>query len=556
MAYITTIFQIFGSLGLFLYGMKVMSEGIQKAAGDRLQRALNFMTGNRLSAVLTGIVVTALIQSSSATTVMVVSFVNAGLLNLIQAIGVIIGANIGTTITGWVISLIGFQINISAFALPAIGIGFILFIAVKWGRKDLGEAILGFGFLFMGLDFLTKSVPTIDENAIAFIGNVSQPGFISVLLVVGFGLVITLLIHSSSASMAIIITLAHNGIINFPMAAAMILGANIGTTIDALLAAIGTRTNAKRAALVHLLFNVIGTSWALIFFKPFLWFVDAITPGKIDVTTIANHLAMAHTMFNVVNMLLFFPFIKPFAALVSFLIKEKEPESRARGVYRLPYTAASIQDTPELQVVRAEKEIRDMAALVQEMFEQFRATLVQRDPENIDIAVQELREQEEYADQMREEISRYLIECTRQQLSPRSEQKVSLLLRVVADLEDMTDACFNLVLTVQRSVHKRLEFSKKEVEALEPYLLLVRDFLAFVKEHLGKPLSVEELQHAQALEEQIDAFRSKLKKLARKNIEAGADVKTELLYIDLVRRIEKLGDFSFSITEAISHMAA
>lgn len=552
MVYIDTVLRILGSLGLFLFGMKIMSEGIQKTAGDRLQRILNFMTGNRFAAVLTGLAITAIIQSSSATTVMVVSFVNAGLLTLFQAIGVIMGANIGTTITAWIVSLIGFNLNVSALALPAIGIGFILYMAIKWKLKDQGEAILGFGILFLGLDFLTKALPKIDYESIAFIASVSNLGFLSEMIGALVGVGVTLIVHSSSASTAIFITMAFNGVVDFPMAAAMILGANIGTTVDALLASIGTKAVAKRAALVHILFNIIGSVWVLILFRPFLQFVDFITPGTPTGSGITTHLAMLHTIFNTVNAVVFLPFIRPFERLVTFLIKDDPKEIQV--VYRLPYTTASIQETPELQVPRAVKEIKDLAVLVQGMFEQFQAALQAKHAGTVDDLVDKLKEKEDYADQMREQISRFLIECTRAQLSPRTEQRVAQLLRIVADLEDMTDDCYSLSLTLQRSYHKKLVFNRKELDALEPYILLVRDFLAFVREHLGASLSVEDLEHAKILEEKIDQFRSKLKKLARKNIESGADVKTELLFIDLVRRIEKLGDYSYSITESLSHI--
>ncbi|WP_304244909.1 Na/Pi cotransporter family protein, partial [Gracilinema caldarium] len=508
----------------------------------------------RFAAVFTGLAITAIIQSSSATTVMVVSFVNAGLLSLFQAIGVIMGANIGTTVTAWIVSLIGFKMNISALALPAIGIGFILYMAIKWGLKDQGEAILGFGILFLGLDFLTKSLPKIDHESIVFIASVSNLGFISEMIGTAVGLGVTLIVHSSSASTAIFITMAFNGMIDFPMAAAMILGANIGTTIDALLASIGTKAVAKRAALVHVLFNVIGSVIALAVFQPFLALVDFIIPGEPTGAAITTHLAMLHTLFNTINTILFLPFMKPFERLVTFLVKDDPKEVQA--VYRLSYTAASIQETPELQIPRAEKEIQDLAGLVQGMFEQFQEALKAKHGGAVDEIVELLKEKEDYADQMREQISRFLIECTRAQLSPRSEQKVSQLMRIVADLEDMTDDCYSLSLTLQRSYHKKLEFNRKELDALEPYLLLVRDFLVFVREHMGKALSAEDLEHAKTLEERIDQFRSKLKKLARKNIEGGADVKTELLFIDLVRRIEKLGDYSYSITESLSHMPA
>lgn len=554
MAYIDAILRMLGSLGLFLYGMKIMSEGIQKTAGDRLQRVLNFMTGTRFSAVLTGFLITALVQSSSAITVMVVSFVNAGLLTLIQSIGVIMGANIGTTVTAWIVSLVGFKFSVSAIALPAVGIGFILLVAVKWGRKDLGEAILGFGILFLGLEFLTKSMPRIDAEAVSFIASVSHLGFLSTLIGAASGIGITLILHSSSASTAIVLTMAHSGMIEFPMAASMILGANIGTTVDAFLASIGTKTVARRAAMVHVLFNVFGTIWALIFFNPFLALVEFVTPGSAIGAGITTHLAMLHTVFNLTNTIILFPFVGSFARLVSFLIRDDDPATA--GPYRLVYASGSIQDTPELNILRAEKEIRDMAGVVEAMFERFRTSLVEKEGGgDVDLMVVELKEKEDYADAMREELSRFLVECTSRQLNPKSERNVSQLLRIVADLEDMTDDCYSLSLTLQSSRAKKLEFNKKEMAALTPYVLLVRDFLSFVKENLGQHLSEHQSAYATALEEQIDQFRDKLKKLARKRIESGADVKTELLFIDLVRRIEKLGDYCYSISEALGHMA-
>ncbi|QQO10411.1 Na/Pi cotransporter family protein [Breznakiella homolactica] len=552
MEYIGIVFRIAGSLGLFLYGMRIMSDGIQQAAGDRLQRVLNFMTGNRFTAVLTGLAVTAIIQSSSATTVMVVSFVNAGLLTLTQSIGVIMGANIGTTVTAWIVSLIGFTLNISSLALPAVGLGFVMKV-VKWKHRDLGDIILGFGLLFLGLDFLTKSMPSISADTISFIGRFSNLGFLSTLLGAGIGVVITIILHSSSASTAIVLTMAHGGLIGFPMAAAMILGANIGTTIDAALAAIGTKTAAKRAALVHILFNVIGTVLALIFFNPLLSLVSFITPGPADGVGIANRLAMFHTMFNVLNTLVFFPFVTPFAKLVSFLIKDKDGEKEPEP-YKLEYISGSIQDTPEFNILRAEKEIRDMAGIAASMYSRITAAIQNLNADTVKGLVEEMQEKEDYADQMREELTRFLIECTRQQLNRRSEQNVSQLLRIIADLEDMTDDCFSVSLLLERSVRKELHFKSKEMEALLPYIGLVEEFLSFVQEQLGHHLTEEQSEYAEKLENKIDKSRNKLRKLGRKRIEAGENVKTELLFIDLVRRIEKLGDYCYNITEALYHM--
>jgi phosphate:Na+ symporter len=553
MEIVSTLLRIAGSLGLFLYGMKIMGDGIQQGAGDRLQRTLGFMTGSRVSAILTGCIVTAIIQSSSATTVMVVSFVNAGLLTLMQAIGVIMGANIGTTVTAWIVSLIGFTLNISTLALPAIGIGFLA-RTLKWKYQGIGNAVMGFGLLFLGIDFLTGSMPALNPDNLNFLKSLGSGGFLHILSYAGAGIVITLIVHSSSASTAIMLTMAYKGILDFNSAAAMVLGANIGTTIDALLASIGTKTIAKRAAMVHVLFNVIGAVAALVFFNPLVALVKFISPGEAE-AHITTQIAMFHTTFNLLNTILFFPFVKPFAALVSFLVKdndEKEPEN----VYSLPYLSGAIRDTPELSILRAKNEIRGMAALVFSMYQKLRDSLQNLTSESADALVADLRDKEDYADQMREALTSYMMECTRRELNRSSEHNVSLLLRIIADLEDMTDNCYGLSLLLERSVRKNQIFKRKEMEALDPYMGLVGEFLSFVKEQLGGKLNEEQSLYAKELEEKIDMSRNKLRKLGRKRIEEGADVKTELLFIDLVRRIEKLGDYCYSISNSMAHMSS
>jgi len=561
MAILYTLLKIIGGLCLFLYGMKVMSDGIQRAAGNRLQRFLNFMTGNRFIAVLTGFAITAIIQSSSATTVMVVSLVNAGLLNLTQSIGVIMGANIGTTVTAWIVSLIGFSFHLSQMALPAVGIGFICSI-VKWKHRNLGDFILGFGLLFMGLDFLTKSMPDLG-NSFDFITKVSNLGFLSYLIAVTAGMAMTLLIHSSSAATAIMLTMGYNGVVSYEMAASMILGANIGTTIDAALAAIGTKTNAKRAALVHVLFNVLGTCWALPLLKPLLALVNLVTPGSMTPGMIydpmvATHLAMLHTVFNLTNTVVFLPFVKYFAAFVTLIIKENKNEITAPVHYRL-VVPIKMQNTPEMSLFYAEKEIRDMANLALSMFTRFSGVLqslseLQEQDRQIvvDTLNEELTHKEKYADEMRDQIGAFLMECARKRLNPRSEQRLSQLLRVISDLEDMTDDCCSLSFLLETGVKEGRIIKKKEMEALSPYLQLVEDFLNLVKKNLGKTLSADTLQNARELESAIDENRDKLRKMGRKRLESGKDVKTELLFIDLVRRIEKLGDYCLEIAETLA----
>jgi len=561
MGIIGALFNILGGLCLFLYGMKVMSDGIQQGAGDGFRRALNFMTRNRVAGVITGFVVTGIIQSSSAVTVMVVSFVNAGLLTLTQSIGVIMGANIGTTVTAWIVSLIGFSMKISLLALPAVGIGFI-FAIIKWKYRVLGEAILGFGLLFLGLDFLTRSMPQIGDS-FNFITRASGHGFLSSLIGMGAGLVITLIVHSSSASTAVVITMAFNGIIGYEMAAAMILGANIGTTIDAALAAIGTKTAARQAALVHVLFNIIGTCWALPLLKPLLALVNFVTPGNmtgiIQDPMVPTHLAMLHTVFNLINTIVFLPFVKQFATLVSFIIKDKKIEEIQERHYHLEYISGSMRDTPELNILRAEKEISDMAGLVSDMFGEFSSILnSMKEAPLKEVAVNDLiadyKEKEIYADEMREALTDFLVECTRERLSSHSEKRVSRLLRIVADLEDMSDACYGISLLLELSVRKNHVIKSKEVTALIPYVALVEGFLNFIKNiKLGSVISKEQAMWAQSIENQIDESRDKLRKLGRKRIEAGKDVKTELFFIDLVRRIEKLGDYCYSIAGALTY---
>jgi phosphate:Na+ symporter len=339
----------------------------------------------------------------------------------------------------------------------------------------------------------------------------------------------------------------------------MILGANIGTTIDAILAALGARTTAKRTALVHVLFNVVGSLVALIFFRPLLFLVDQITPGAREGAGILTHLAMFHTVFNIFCTLVFLPFVNQFAALVTFLIKEKHGETGERRAYKLEYSSGTIQNSPELNIIRAEKEIRDMAGIASAMYARVSAALGSLrqavDPEAaVDALVRDMQEKEEIADEMREELTRFLIECTRQKLGHQSDQRVYHLLRIIADLEDMTDDCYSVSLLLERSVKKDLIFKEKEMEALAPYVALVQDFLGFVREHLGHHLTADNAVYARVLELRSEKSRNKLRKLGRKRIEAGENVKTELLFIDLVRRIEKLGDYCYNISEALGKM--
>lgn len=542
--------ELIGSLGLLLYGMKLMSDGIQKSAGDSLHRILNYMTGNRFLAALTGLGITAIIQSSGATTVMTVSFVNAGMLTLKQAIGVIFGANIGTTVTAWIVSLFGFNFKLSAIAVPLFGFGFFLTFIKKLKKEGLGEAIMGFALLFMGLELLAKAMPNLTPEQIYYLNYFSDKGVLGLFVGVAIGMVFTMLIHSSSASTAIILTMSYNGMLSWEFAASMVLGGNIGSTFDAVLAAIGTKLNARRAAAVHVLFNCIGTIIAMIFFKPFLRFVDFLIPGDVTPQTITNHLAMLHTVFNASCTLLFLPFVNQLARFVEFIIKPSANEPPS--TYVLNVQEVSFKDNAESHIFMAEREILDLSTIIQKMFISLLELLKNPSTENLEETMEFMSQSEDYVDQMQEELTRYLVKVSRLPLSEKSQNNVRQMIQIVDDLESITDDIFSASLLLDRSARKKIKYEANEMERLEPYLEVVDNFIKFVHTHLNKPLSKSELQTAHAMEDQIDLFRKQLKKLARKRLEEGADVKAELSYIDLVRSIEKMGDHAFSISEALA----
>jgi len=560
MALISLLLRLAGGLCMFLFGMKMMSDGIQQSAGDRLRKTLNYMTGTRFTGVLTGFVVTGIVQSSSAVTVMIVSFVNAGLLTLTQSIGVIMGANIGTTVTAWIVSLIGFSLNISSLAMPAIGIGFIMSV-VKWKHKSIGDIIMGFGFLFLGLYFLTQEMSGINA-LIPFdaIGAFSHMGFAAIMIGAGAGFVMTLLIHSSSAATAIVLTMVFNKIVTYEMAAGMVLGANIGTTIDAVLASIGAKTAARRAAIVHVMFNVIGAIWALPLLKPLLLLVDFITPGQPVGVGATAHLAMLHTVFNTINTILFLPFVNQFTKLVTLIVREK-PEERSEH-YVFAAFSGGITVTTELKMVRVEKEIRDMADIAASMYAHFSEALrglreSQKNDSDRNNAIAELCEEmqkkEMYTDEMREILTGVLIECTRVQLNIRTEQRITHLLRIINGIEEMTDECYSISRLLEKSVRKNRIFRKEEMDELIPYVYYVEKFLSLLQMQLSSKSTAELAVQTMELEEEINNTRKKLQKLGRKRIEAGMDVQTELIFIDLVRRIERLGDYCASITTEITN---
>lgn len=539
------LLELIGSLGFLLYGMKLMSDGVQKSAGEKLQRALSVLTGNRFISLLTGLVVTMIIQSSGATTVMVVTFVNAGLMSLAQSVGVIFGANIGTTITAWIVSIFGFNFNISAFAIPVFGIGYFVSLIKKGSYKNWAEAIMGFGMLFLGLSGLSD-VFTPDQ--LGWLFKIQGDGVFAILFGFFIGIVITALLHSSSAFSAIVITMAFNGLINWEMAAAMTLGSNIGSTIDAILAAMGTSADAKRSALIHVMFNVFGTILALIFFHPFLNLVMMLTPGGAH-SNIAIRISMLHTVFKTLSTVIFLPLQNPIIALSKRIIKEDAKDKS--NVYKLEFTELMAKDSVTTHIIQAEKAIADMTDVVTDMFDKIQIGVTKRNAQFIEDYQEASSLQEDYVDQMHEQITHYLVRCQRLQTTDKQLNHISNMIQIVDELENMSDSCCGTIMLIIRSIEKKMKFQQEDMERLLPYIELARQFLQFIRININKQLTPEKLELASELENGIDDFRKDLKKVARKRLESGADVKSELLYIDIVRTIEHIGDNCFNISETL-----
>ena len=495
-----------------------MSSGVQKSAGAKLQHALALMTGNRIVGLVTGLLVTMIIQSSGATTVMVVSFVNAGLLTLSQSVGVIFGANIGTTVTAWIVSLFGFNFDISKFAVPLFGAGFFLSLLKNSYFKNSGEAVMGFGLLFLGLAGL-KETFSFRAEQLTFMNTVQSWGIISILISFVLGIIMTALIHSSSAFTAVIITLAFNQIVTWETAAALTLGSGIGSTIDAVLASVGTSSDARRAAIIHVMFNFFGTVAALILFKPLL------------------------------ALIVMLPISAYLIKLSTILIKDVERDKLKH--YHLEFTEGS-KETAAMHIIRVEKEIADMTDVVTGMFDRLQAGFSKRTHDFIREHSDALRDAENYCDQMHEQLVRYIINCEHLPISESQRGNLSLMIQITDDLEAMSDECFCSGMLIQRSIEKKMKFPQEDFEHLIPYVELARQFLQFIRININRHLDTEKLQLARSIEDEIDLFRKNLKKIARKRLENGADVKSELLYLDLVRQIEKIGDHAFSISEMLA----
>ena len=548
------LLKLFGSLALFLYGMKIMSEGLQKFAGDRLRRILTAMTTNRVTGVLTGMLITALVQSSSATTVMVVSFVNAGLLTLSQSIGVIMGANIGTTVTAWIISALGFKVDIAAFALPLLAFGIPLLFSQKSNRKSIGEFIFGFSFLFMGLSMLQANAPDLQKNPdmLAFVQNYTDMGVLSILLFVFIGTILTMIVQASAATMAITLIMCANGWISFELGAALVLGENIGTTITANLAALTGNTQARRAAMAHLMFNVFGVIWVLCVFPFFTgavsWFVENVMGSTEMSVAVPFKLSAFHSAFNICNVLILIWFVPFIERTVCAIIPQKEQDEE----YRLRYITGGMLSTAELSILQASKEIHLFAERTRRMFGMVRELLHTEKDDDFNRIFSRVEKYENISDSMELEIANYLNQVSEGRLSSESKLQIRGMLREVTEIESIGDSCYNLARTINRKRQANEDFTEQQYEHIHSMMALDDEALAqmiTVIEHTDHPAT--DVNKSYNLENEINNFRNQLK---NQNI---VDVNNKdysyqmgVYYMDIIAECEKLGDYVMNVVEA------
>jgi len=551
---------IFGSLSLFLFGMKTMSEGIQKLAGDKMRSILAAMTSNRFMGVLTGFLVTTLVQSSSASTVMFVSFVNAGLLNLTQAIGVIMGANIGTTTTAWLISLLGFKLNISAISLPLVAISFPLLIMKKESRNFLGETLLGFAILFMGLEFLKTSMPDLNSNPEIFeaLARLTDYGFFTTLIFLGIGTLFTIILQSSSATMALTLVMCNNGWIGFEHGAAIVLGENIGTTITANLAALVGNNQAKRAAMAHTLFNITGVIWMLIIFKFFIGQIDhfmvqsGLSSPFEQASLVPIGLSIFHTSFNIINTFLLIWFLKYFVKIVEFILP---PRGKRAERPHLEFLSSGFLQAAELSVFQAKKETKQFADLAHRMFNFIPAMIIETDKKEFEDLRERVSKYEEITDRVEVEITTFLVKVSKKQLSGHAAEELRRMRIACAEVEKIGDICFKMSTLLAKKREEKVYFTPAQRSELFEMFKLTNDAFEQVIENLEKDESTARMNLARSveLENRINDFRDAVGNAVIEDIEKGvAHVKSAFYYNKLITSCEKVGDALLNIAEAVA----
>lgn len=550
-----SILTLIGALGMFLYGMNMMSSGLQKAAGDGLRRFVASMTSNPLKGVTTGLGVTAVIQSSSATTVMVVSFVNAGILTLTQAIGVIMGANIGTTFTAWIISLFGFSADISILAVPLMAIGFVMSLSKKGKTRDISEIIVGFSLLFLGLSFMKNSVPDLETNpeVLSFIQSWGGHGVWSVLLFILVGTTLTLVLQSSSATVALTLVFLNMGWIQFDMAAAMVLGENIGTTITANIAAAVGNTNAKRAALAHTVFNVFGVIWAVCFFRYFLaliqWLIGIVGLGGSAQTPLYS-ISMLHTVFNLINTGILIWFIPVIEKIVKTAIKDK---SSGEIPEKLVYINAGLISAPELALTEASKEVVHFGKVMQRDLEYIRSAVEASDSEEkFQPWRDKLVKYEEISDRIEYEVVNFLNKLNREGLSNNSSLLIKALYRIVGEMESLGDSGEAISRLITRAIDHGQKLSDEHKKHVYDMIVLVGRAYEATIYNLEHSTTITNIDNAVEAEVHINRMRDKLRDVELKAVENNGEAYFEsVYYLDLVEGLEKMGDFIINISQAV-----
>lgn len=549
--------RLVGSLGLFIYGMKMMSEGIQKAAGNKMREILGAMTSNRFTGLFTGFLTTSLIQSSSATTVMIVSFVNAGLLTLRQAVGVIMGANIGTTVTAVLILFFGFsKFSISDYSLPIIAIGFPLLFFKNNQLKSAGETLIGFSILFMGLDFLKSSVPEITPDQLQYLIGLTEYGVFSTLLFVLIGTLLTVIVQSSSAAMALTIIMCERGM-PLEMAAAIVLGENIGTTITANLAALIGNVHAKRAARAHLIFNVIGVIWMLFVFPFFLDAINAyMATTEIGMPTAANKnatkwaLTIFHMSFNIVNTFMLIWFVGHIAQVVTRLVPARSDEDEQ---FSLEYIGGGIMSTPELSLVEAQKELVKYANITYRMLSFLKELLYEKDKREQKVKLDRIQKYEEITDRIEVEVADYLLTVSQGEISKDASVKVRSMLDIVSEMEQIGDVFYQMSRSYDRKIQNKAWFTMEQRNNLvQMFETVNRVFENMIKNLEGRYEDIN-LDEAQALEDELNALRDRIRKEHLDNMGKGNyNIDSGMIYTDLYSSLEKAGDHMLHINEAIA----
>ena len=561
MSNLLQVLTLIGALGMFLYGMTLMSEGLQKTAGDRLRSFLASMTSNRFKRVMTGLGVTALVQSSSATTIMVVSFVNAGLLTLGNAIGVIMGANIGTTLTAWVTAL-GFSVDISIFSVPLMALGFILHSSKKQKNKSIGEFVVGFAIMFLGLSFMKSSAGALLSNKdamLAFFSHFTGFGFGSQIIFLLAGTILTIVLQASSATMAITMLLTTSGLIDFQLACAMVLGENIGTTITANMAAAVGNTSAKRAARAHTVFNVFGVLWVLIVFRPFLRLVGMImealgfsNPLTVDLTSpdaetsLLYGISMLHTLFNITNTLILIWFTSYIERLVVWMVKAPKGEE----VFRLKYISGGPLSTAELSLNEAQQEMIHFAEICRNGFSYLRQAVNEPNPDKFDALNDKLIKYEEITDRIEFEIASYLNEVSKNEISEEAADTIKSMYKIIKEMESLGDSGESIGRILKRkNVHGKV-FDKSLLDRLNKMMDLVQKGYDVMIANLRNP-DLKDISNALNAEYNINECRNHLREEHIVNIENNSyNYLTGVYYIDVLNELEKIGDFLINISEA------